>query len=101
MLQRGRDEGGRAADVELGLGRVGYQGGDVGGGVLAAGVLNTGLQTAGCIPRALTLSSEYIQCTLDSRCLSLPTQLAGAITASISRLKGWLAASEARYISVF
>ena len=39
VLQRGRDEGGRAADVEPGLGRVRDQGGEVGGGVLAAGVL--------------------------------------------------------------
>ena len=44
VLQRGRDEGGGAADVELGLGRVRDQGGDVGGGVLAAGVLHRGLQ---------------------------------------------------------
>ena len=44
VLQRGRDEGGRAADVELGLGRVRDQGGDVGGGVLVAGVLTEGLQ---------------------------------------------------------
>ena len=108
MLQRGRDEGGGAADVELGLGRVRDQGGDVGGGVLAGGVLSDGhimnddtLYIFSCSRSVLTLSSEYIQCTLDSWCAALPTKLAVAMTSSISRLKGWLAASEARYISVF